>query len=228
MASIVAARTRRIIGFCLVVVGSVVLLAACGGGDDEPAQASTPGGGSGNRAPTISGSPPSSAMQNSLYEFTPSASDADGDALSFSIDGKPSWADFNSSTGKLSGTPAPADLGVYADIRISVSDGQDSANLNMFGVEVVATATGSATLSWTSPTVNSDGSPLTDLAGYKIYWGTSPGGYTQSARIENPGITTYMVEQLTPGTWYFAASAFNAMDVESQLTNPASKVVQAQ
>jgi hypothetical protein len=215
---------RRKANLCLALVGSAVLLAACGGGDDQPAAAG--GGGSVNQAPTISGSPPASAMQDSQYAFTPAVSDPDGDTLTFTIVGKPDWATFNSATGALMGTPAPEDLGIYPNIVISVSDGQASSTLSAFSLEVVATSTGSATLSWTAPTENADGSPLTDLAGYKIYWGTSPGNYTESATINNPGITTFMVEQLTPRIWYFAATAFNSLDEESQYSNPVAKTVQ--
>ena len=70
-----------------------------------------------------------------------------------------------------------------------------------------AVATGSATLSWNPPTTNTDGSPLTNLAGYKVYWGTTPGNYSSSATIMNPGIATYVVESLTPNTYYFAVTA---------------------
>ncbi len=67
----------------------------------------------------------------------------------------------------------------YPNIRISVSDGQLTTNLGDFTINVVATSPGTATLSWTPPTQNTDGSPLTDLAGYRVYWGTSSGNYPE-------------------------------------------------
>ena len=82
----------------------------------------TPGS---NRAPTISGAPGTTANAGTAYTFTPSASDADGDALTFSIQNKPSWATFSTSTGRLSGTPAASDAGTTSSIVISVSDGKD-------------------------------------------------------------------------------------------------------
>ena len=88
---------------------------------------------------------------------------------------------------------------------------------------VQAVATGSATLSWTPPTTNTDGSPLGDLAGYKVYWGTSQGNYTNSIAVTNAGITSYVVEQLTPATWYFVTTAINSNGVESDYSNVASK-----
>lgn len=208
-------------------IASLALLhVACGGGDGEEAsQPAAPTAPAGNRAPTISGSPPASALQDAQYSFAPNANDADGDGLTFSIQGLPPWASFDSSSGTLSGTPGLGDLGVYADIRISVSDGAVSANLAMFSIEVVATASGAVTLTWLSPTQNADGSPLDDLAGFRVYWGTSEGSYTNSVTLNNPGLTTYVVDQLTPATWYFVATALDASGLESVYSNSTSKTV---
>ena len=81
-------------------------------------------------------------------------------------------------------------------------------------------------LSWTAPTHNEDGSALTDLAGFKIYWGTTPGIYTNSERIDNPGITTYTVDGLPPDTYEFVTTSLNAAGIESTYSNPATKTVQ--
>ena len=77
-----------------------------------------------NQAPTITGAPPASILEGELYEFTPNASDPDGDDLEFSISRKPEWADFNRATGRLSGTPGAGDVGNFTNIVISVSDGK--------------------------------------------------------------------------------------------------------
>jgi hypothetical protein len=126
----------------------------------------------------------------------------------------------------LTGTPPGSAVGTYSNIRISVTDGAASANLAAFSVEVVATATGSVTLNWTSPTQNTDGTPLSNLAGYKIYWGTSQGSYPNSVTLNNPGLATYVVDQLTPATWFFVATAINSQGVESALSGAVSKLVQ--
>lgn len=86
-------------------------------------------------------------------------------------------------------------------------------------------AFGSATLSWTPPTQNSDGSVLTDLSGYKIYYGNESGDYPMSVRIENPGIARYVVENLTPNTYFFVITAINSSDMESEFSNEASTQV---
>ncbi|MEW8284218.1 MAG: putative Ig domain-containing protein, partial [Candidatus Thiodiazotropha taylori] len=106
-----------------------------------------------NRAPTISGSPATSVAEGGSYRFAPSADDADGDSLSFSIANRPSWASFNTSTGVLSGTPGMDDAGTTSNIRISVSDGSASASLSAFSITVSNTNR--------APTIS--GTPATSL-----------------------------------------------------------------
>ncbi len=101
---------------------------------------------------------------------------------------------------------------------ISACGGGGSVTVNQVGF-------GSATLSWTPPTQNTDGSPLTDLAGYKIYYGTESGNYQTSIQIDNPGIAIYVVENLTPNTYYFVLTAIKSSGIESQFSNEASKQV---
>ena len=178
-----------------------------------------------NRAPTISGAPATSVLQGTAYSFQPTAGDADGDTLTFSIVNRPAWATFDVATGRLQGTPGPATVGTTTGIVIAVSDGKASASLAAFGITVQAVATGSATLTWLPPTTNVDGTPLTNLAGYKVYWGTTPGNYSSSATIMNPGLTRYVVENLTPNTYYFAVKAVNGAGTESVFSNSASKTI---
>ena len=107
---------------------------------------------------------------------------------------------------------------------ITVSDGTASANLGPFSIAVQAFSVGSATLNWQPPTRNEDGTALINLAGYKIYWG-APGNYSNSMTINNPGLTSYVVDNLAPGTYEFVATAFNAAGMESQYSNSAIKTV---
>ncbi len=78
--------------------------------------------------------------------------------------------------------------------------------------------TGNATISWLPPTQRTDGSVLTNLAGYQIRFGTSPGALNNTIRLSNPGLTLYMVENLAPGTWYFALVAFDSAGATSALS----------
>jgi hypothetical protein len=84
-------------------------------------------------------------------------------------------------------------------------------------VAVPTAAKGSTTLSWTPPTMYDDGTPL-KITGYRIYWGLVEGHYTNSVTLDNPGLTRYVIEQLTPATWYFVATALSA-DGESPPSN---------
>jgi hypothetical protein len=129
------------------------------------------------------------------------------------------------STGLLQGTPGPAHVGTTSGIVIAVTDGAASAALASFSVTVQAAATGSATLSWTPPTTNSDGSPLTNLAGYKVYWGTSEGNYPNSVTLNSPGLSSYVLENLVAGTYFFVVTALNASGSESPRSNAASKTI---
>jgi hypothetical protein len=180
-----------------------------------------------NHAPTISGTPASNVNAGVAYNFQPSATDADGNTLTYSIQNSPSWATFSTSTGRLSGTPSAANAGTYSNIVISVSDGRASASLPTFAITVSqAATTGSATLSWTPPTQNSDGTTLTNLAGYRINYGTSSANLSQTVQIANAGVASYTVTGLNSGTWYFAVKAYNTAGAESELSNVRSKTIQ--
>jgi hypothetical protein len=178
-----------------------------------------------NGIPTISGAPPTLIRVGEAYDFRPSANDPDGDALSFSIANKPGWANFNAATGRLTGTPRDVDVGVTAEVRITVSDGKDQAALDRFSITVNQISLGSATLSWMPPTQNADGTVLTDLSGYKVYYGRSAGALDQIVTLDNPGLTRYVIENLSPATWYFAMSSYNSQGAESNRSTTASKTV---
>jgi hypothetical protein len=164
-------------------------------------------------------------MYGKMYVFEPNAVDPDGNSLTFNVTNRPTWANFDSLTGKLAGQPTLGDIGVYDNIVISTSDGENSSSLQAFSVTVSQTALGAVTLSWVAPTQNSDGSPLMDLAGYTIYWRRGSGSYNQEVRIDNASISTYVVEQLSPDTYYFAATAFNTSGVESSFSAEVARVV---
>jgi len=178
-----------------------------------------------NRPPVISGVPTTSLLALATYSFQPSASDPDGNPLTFSITNRPAWASFNTSTGVLSGVPALADIGNFANITISVSDGTALASLQPFAIAVLQVSGGSATVSWTAPTQNTDDTPLTNLAGYRIAYGTSPTNLDQFVTVENPGLTSYTVQNLSVGLWYFGVYAINSAGDSSDLSNVASQAV---
>ncbi len=80
----------------------------------------------------------------------------------------------------------------------------------------LAQTTGSVTLTWTPPTHNTNGTQLTDLAGYKVYWGTVRGSFPNSTTLNTPSLTTYVVQNLAVGQQYFfTMTALNSSGVES-------------
>lgn len=210
-----------------------LLIAGCGGGDggsDSGPQTEPPPPADGdvsgsNRAPTIQGQPSASIMVGEQYTFTPSASDPDGDALTFSVTNLPSWASFDQTNGRISGTPSAADIGAYNNITVQVSDGSATASLPSFSITVADVVSGAATLSWTPPTQNTDGSALINLAGYEIRYGRSANDLSHSVSVDNASVSTYVLENLSSGVWYFAVAAVNSQGVSSTLSNVASKTI---
>jgi len=179
-----------------------------------------------NNPPVITGSPSVSAHAGQPYSFRASATDPDGNPLKFSIQNKPGWATFDTSTGTLYGTPADANVGNYTNILISVSDGTATSSLPAFTITVALPVTRTATLNWTPPTQNMDGSPITNLAGYKVLYGSSPGQYSQALSVTAATITSVAIEALEAGrTWYFTVKAVNTSGVESDFSNEVSKLL---
>lgn len=175
-----------------------------------------------NQSPTISGTPATSIAVGAPFSFTPAASDPEGGALAFSITSKPAWASFSTTTGQLSGT---AQAGTY-NIVITVTDPAAAAASLSFTLTVNAgNPAGTAALSWTKPGQNTDGSNLTDLAGYRIYHGLNASALNDVVEINGENSTSYTFNALASGTHYFAVSAFNNSGVESALSGVGSKAI---
>lgn len=178
-----------------------------------------------NQPPTISGTPAQAVTAGAAYLFRPQASDPDGQRLTFSITNRPAWASFNAVTGELSGTPGAVNVGQTSNIVISVTDDQVSATLPAFSITVAEVQSGSATVRWTPPTTNEDGSPLTDLRGFRVYYGTIATNLDTVLDLPNPGLASAVIENLSPATWYFAVKAYNTVNAESSFSNVASKTI---
>ena len=69
--------------------------------------------------------------------------------------------------------------------------------------------------------MNTDDTPLMDLSGYKVYYGLASGNYTETIDIGN--VSVYTVDNLLPGTWYFAVTAYDTSGNESDYSNKISK-----
>src|SRR5688572_10165024 len=181
---------------------------------------------SANRAPVISGTPPTGATLGVGYSFTPTASDPDGDVLTWSITAKPAGATFSVATGQLSWTPTAT--GSWNDIVITVTDSSGaSASLPSFSITVSAAAAGgSATLSWVPPTQYTDGSalPATELTAFRIYGGASATALGRIAEVDS-ATTSFSVQNLPSGTHFFAVTAVTLTGVESAPSATGSKAI---
>jgi hypothetical protein len=104
-----------------------------------------------------------------------------------------------------------------------------SSNGSMSGAPLTqgsgTSAPGTVTLSWIPPTDNTNGTPITDLAGYHIHYGTAQGELTKVIDLAGTNVTTFEVSNLTPGTYYFAISAYTTMGVESAESDVGSKSI---
>jgi hypothetical protein len=171
---------------------------------------------------TMSGSPSASDGTGEAYSFVPTTSNTGGGTLLFSIANKPAWASYNTATGALTGTPSSAQAAMYSNIQLSVSNGSTSASIPVFSINVTA---GFANLTWTAPTQNTNGTALTDLSGYTIYYGTDPSEMTQTIAVPAATTTSYAVNNLSSGTYYFAVAANASDGTESAQSSAESKAV---
>jgi hypothetical protein len=88
--------------------------------------------------------------------------------------------------------------------------------------------TGVAALSWAKPTTNDDGSPMTNLAGYQVYYAEETPvtlANSQTVSVLNPNQTSFHVDHLAPGTYYFTVTAVNLQGAESSMSNEAIKTI---
>jgi hypothetical protein len=106
-----------------------------------------------------------------------------------------------------------------------VTNGTASINSNGSG-EDGSGGSGTATLLWTPVTQNTDDAVLTDLAGYQVFYGPSPDAMNTIVLVADPTATTYIVANLSPGTWYFTVSAYTSSGAQGLLSNIGTKTIE--
>lgn len=183
-----------------------------------------------NHAPTIAGEVVAYARVGETYHWQPSAADVDGDALRFSAANLPSWASINSQSGQITGTPGASDVGIYESITVTVADAQQQTVTSPFSITVVAepaaeAGSGVAALQWETPPSKVDGSPLDNLAGYRILYGHNSDDLDNSVIIDNPAVNSYQFTTLPSGVWYFAIVAVNDNGLEGPPTTVTTKSI---
>ena len=179
-----------------------------------------------NAAPTITGTPATTATVGTQYSFTPFASDADGDALTFTITNAPSWASFNTTTGRLQGTPGAGNAGTFGNIRIGVTDGTATAQLAAFSIVVSDAANRPPTISGVPPTAvtagtaysftptasDPDGDSLTFSIVNTPAWATfdtTTGRLSGTPSAQHVGTTTGVAIRVNDGETTVSLPAFN-------------------
>jgi hypothetical protein len=122
------------------------------------------------------------------------------------------------------GTPATATIDVNATTAStsSSSSGGSSTSSSSGGSSSSGSSSGSSstssdsvTVSWSAPTDNTNGTALTNLAGYNIYYGTNSTDLSRKISLTTVGLLTYVVTNLSSGTWYFYITSVNTAGVES-------------
>ncbi len=178
-----------------------------------------------NDAPVISGSPATQVNEDSAYLFTPQVSDVDSQAFTFSITNKPAWVSFDAATGTLSGTPSNDDVGTYAGIVITVSDGSATATLNTFSIVVnnvndapsisgtpALTVNEDSTYRFAPQTGDVDSSSLSFSISNKPTWAsfnTATGVLSGTPANEHVGTTENIVITVSDGELSASLAAFN-------------------
>jgi hypothetical protein len=122
-------------------------------------------------------------------------------------------------------TTTPAAGTTSSSSTVTVASSDKTATNSTTPAKSNSPSTGTATLDWMPPTDNTDGSVLTDLAGYTVYYGTSPSNLTQSVKVTNPGLTAYTLSNLGSGTWYFAVSSYSSAGAESSPSSVVSTTI---
>jgi hypothetical protein len=111
--------------------------------------------------------------------------------------------------------------GCHNDNEVDPAAAADSGAV----ADALPAGSGSATISWDAPTTTTTGSALTDLAGYRIYYGTSETELSQAISVQGVGLQTYVIDNLGAATWYFTVKAFTAAGVESPPSQIVSKTI---
>ncbi len=180
-----------------------------------------------NQAPTVTILSPSnggSYDSQAVVTFSATASDNEDGNISSYVE----W------TSNVDGY-----LGTGASLSSTLSDGTHTIKAVIHDSETLShsqevtitvsnqpTGEGFATISWTAPTFNTDNTPLSNLTGFKVYYGTSVEQMTESVIVSDANATSVYIDGLTNNnTYYFAVTAFNSNGVESDMSNISSKSI---
>jgi hypothetical protein len=116
-------------------------------------------------------------------------------------------------------------VAIFVSLLSGCNDSTGTSATTAQGIASTGSGNTSATLSWEAPTTNTNGTALTNLAGYRIYYGSSATELSQKVQLNGVGVQTYVFDNLQAGTWYFAVMAVTSAGVESALSNKVSATI---
>lgn len=153
-----------------------------------------------------------------------------GKASSGSGISRVSWANDRGGEGIANGTESWQAAGIALElgentVTITAEDAAGKIASKNIMINRESGENGAVTLSWDAPTARVDGTPLTNLAGYRIFYGRMSGTYDYQIEIGNPGVSTYIVDDLVPGDWFFALAAYDSDGLLSDHSNEAFREI---
>ena len=122
-------------------------------------------------------------------------------------------------SGGWTGTRGPDGSESIGPIRASTTYALNCSGPGGNTIEMVSvSALGSISISWRAPTQTVDGSPLTDLAGYRIYYGSASRNYLTIVELDDPMAQDYTFTAAS-GDYFVAMTALDSQDNESAYSN---------
>jgi hypothetical protein len=201
--------------FSILLLVLFLILAGCGGGaNTDSGGSSTDRGGSTAQLVSISVTPANPSIPMGVTEqFAASGTYSDGTTHDMTM--QVTWRSSNTSVATVNSSGLATAVAA-GTATITGTSGSISGSTTL-----TVNPAGTISLAWDAPTSNADGRPLTDLAGYKIYYGTASGTYDHS--IDVGKVTTYTLTGLAQGqTYYIAVTAYDTSNNQSGYSNEAS------
>lgn len=222
-------KVHRIASPVSIVLALALSIAACSSGSGGP-----PANADGSQAPLGDGDGGFQVVITSPdaeeIDTTDDAMDVAGSASSKVGVSSVTWSTDKGESGTASGTDSwsidqvPLAIGTNT-ITVTATDGAGETVSDSIVINRESTGKGSTTLSWEAPTERTDGTALTDLAGFRIHYGRLSGTYDYQIEVNTPGVMTYVVEDLVPGEWFFTVTAYDSSGLESDYSNEAHRVI---
>ena len=212
-----AFKLRAVISALLSI--ALVVIAGCGGSSSDKTSF-TPS----RKAPDLSITAPTGNgpyTDSETINFSAVATDSAGTDISNDI----KWySDILGEIGEGANISITLEAATHR-ISSEVTDSNNESTRKSIDIEVTP-SNGNVTVSWVIPTENTDGSELTDLAGFKIYYGEERENLDQEIVLNNPAQTSQIIEDLSVGkVYYFTVICFNQYYIESELSEIVSKQI---